>query len=93
MRGCSGYTLGQKDIAYMVSRMDVPTYRVFIVHSHQVPYDALFHIPYHLRGKALLYEGVAYRSLIVCQGTLPCRFMAITSSWFCQIMAFAYASL
>jgi hypothetical protein len=50
--------------------MDVSTYRVFIVYSHQVPYDALFHIPYCIRGKALLYEGVAYRSLIVCQGTL-----------------------
>jgi hypothetical protein len=93
MRGRSGYTTDQSDIAYMLSRMDVSTYRVFIVHSHQVPYDALFHIPYHIRGKALLCEGVAYRSLIVCQGTLPCRFMAITSSWFCQIMAFAYASL
>ena len=69
----------------MLSRKDVTIYRVFIVHSHQVPYDALFHIPYHIRGKALLCEGVAYRSLIVCQGTLPCRFMAFTSSCFAKI--------
>jgi hypothetical protein len=75
MRGCSGYTTDQSDIAYMLSRKDVAIYRVFIVHSHQVPYDALFHIPYHIRGKALLCEGVAYRSLIVCQGTLQGVFL------------------